>query len=109
MSQGRFTLLQRGLPGHHLGHYPHQHVANFISVEPHKENFVERLFDHHHHGHHGQDGKSGEQSQSGGQSQQQQGGSQQPEHKESEMNKFRDYIKEDEKIEQEGGTYGGLM
>ncbi|KAJ5286734.1 hypothetical protein N7478_002420 [Penicillium angulare] len=29
--------------------------------------------------------------------------------KESEMDKFKDYIHEDEEIEQEGGTYGNLM
>lgn len=68
---------------------------------------MERIFDRHH-GHHGQEGESGEHSQSGSQGQQQQGG-QQPEHKESEMDKFHDYIKKDEQMEQEGGTYGGLM
>ncbi|KAJ5088320.1 hypothetical protein N7456_011936 [Penicillium angulare] len=29
--------------------------------------------------------------------------------KESEMDKFKDYIHEDEEIEQEGGTYSNLM
>ena len=64
---------------------------------------MERIFDHHRH-HHGENKDN--QDQSGGQGQQ---GQQKPKHKESEMDKFRDYIKEDEKIEQEGGTYGGLM
>ena len=64
---------------------------------------MERIFDHHH-----KEGK--DQSQSSGQGQQQdQQGQQKPQHKEGEMDKFRDYIKEDEEMEQEGGTYGGLM
>lgn len=32
-----------------------------------------------------------------------------PQKKESELEKFKDYIKEDERLEQEGRTYGGLM
>ena len=65
---------------------------------------MERIFDHHHHHHHGENKDN--QDQPGRQGQQ---GQQKPEHKESEMDKFRDYIKEDEKIEEEGGTYGNLM
>lgn len=40
------------------------------------------------------------------------GGQQQqppPEHKETEVQKFKDYIHEDEEMEEEGKTYGGLM
>ena len=67
---------------------------------------MERIFDHHRH----HDGENKDnQDQSGGQGRQGQQGQQKPKHKESEMDKFRDYIKEDEKIEEEGGTYGNLM
>lgn len=64
---------------------------------------MERIFDHHHHN------KDNAGDQSGAQGQQGQQGQQKPQHKESEMDKFRDYIKKDEEMEQEGGTYGGLM
>lgn len=30
-------------------------------------------------------------------------------HKESEIDKVKDYVKEDQKLEEEGKTYGGLM
>lgn len=67
---------------------------------------MERIFDHHHHN----KDNAGDHSQSGAQGQQQgQQGQQKPQHKEGEMDKFRDYIKKDEEMEQEGGTYGGLM
>merc|ERR1712187_418193 len=99
--------------GNHLNaftHSNHPHLSTQPNMsegsnQPHHENFVERFFDHHHHHNKNQDN----QNQSGGQQGEQQQGQQKPEHKESEMDKVRDYIKEDERIEQEGGPYGGLM
>jgi hypothetical protein len=54
-----------------------------------------------HHEHHHKDDKH--------QDSQQQPQGEEPQKKESEMGKFKDYMKEDEKLEQEGQTYGGLM
>jgi len=59
---------------------------------------MEKMF---HHEHHQKDGKQ--------QEGQQEAQGKEPQKKESEMDKLKDYIKEDEKLEQEGGTYGGLM
>lgn len=59
---------------------------------------MERLFEHHHH-HHNKD-NNGDHSKAQ---------DQKPQQKESEMDKFRDYIHKDEELEQEGQTYGGLM
>lgn len=67
----------------------------------HKEGFFERHFDHHHHnnGHDDQDPKGRQEDSEGG--------------IRSSLKKdearFKEYIKEDEQLEEEGQTYGGLM
>ena len=62
---------------------------------------MEKLF---HHEHHGTDER--QEGQQGGQGQV-------PQKKESEVDKlkteFKDYMKEDEKLQEEGQEYGGLM
>lgn len=68
----------------------------------HKEGIFEKIFDHHHkHGQEGQDAKDA------GKPEGDEGGIR------SELKKdehgMKEYLKEDEEIEQEGGTYGGLM
>lgn len=63
---------------------------------------MEELFHREHHHHHHEDGEQRE-----GQPEEAQG--KEPQKKESETDKFKDYIEEDEKLEQEGQTYGGLM
>jgi hypothetical protein len=57
---------------------------------------VEKMF---HHEHHHKDGKQQEEQEAQSKVPQMVG----------EMDKFKDYTKEDEKLEQEGRTYGGLM
>jgi hypothetical protein len=59
---------------------------------------VEKIF---HHERHHKDGKL--------QEGQQEAQTKEVPEKESEVEKFKDYIKEDEQLEQEGKTYGGLM
>lgn len=59
---------------------------------------MEKIF---HHQHHHKNGKQ--------QEDQQDAQSKEPQRKESEMDKFKDYIKEDKNLEQEGDTYGDLM
>ncbi|KAJ5974777.1 hypothetical protein N7481_008484 [Penicillium waksmanii] len=66
----------------------------------HKEGLFKKIFDHHHkHGHEEQDSKDKLQGGEGG--------------IRSDLKKdeagFKQYLKEDEQLEQEGQTYGGLM
>ncbi|KAJ5825158.1 hypothetical protein N7474_002296 [Penicillium riverlandense] len=66
----------------------------------HKESFVEKILDHHHK--HGDEGQAAKDKPQGGE-----GGLR------SELEKgeagLKEYIKEDEQLEEEGQTYGGLM
>lgn len=64
--------------------------------QPHEEGFVERLFE---------EGRQGKQNDSHGNNAR---GNDEP-RKESEIDKIKDYLKEDETLEEEGRTYGGLM
>ncbi|KAJ5178827.1 hypothetical protein N7492_002037 [Penicillium capsulatum] len=67
----------------------------------HKESFMEKILDHHKHdSHENESQKSKEKPREGG-------GFHADLKKEEE--KFKNYIKEDETLEQEGRTYGGLM
>jgi hypothetical protein len=59
---------------------------------------VDKLF---HHGHHTKEGKQ--------QDPQAAPTGAPPQKKESEMDKFKDYVKKDEELEQQGDAYGGLM
>lgn len=86
--------------------------ANKLSLASHpehKEGLVEKLFHHTHHKDGGQEQQGSNQAQAG-----------KPQQKESEFNKleddlakdkteFKNYVKEDEKMEAEGDKYGGLM
>ncbi|PLB49824.1 hypothetical protein P170DRAFT_426690 [Aspergillus steynii IBT 23096] len=71
------------------------------SQEPH-QSFMDKMF-HHHQTRQNQE-RQQQQPQQQGQSQMQD-----PEKHESEMDKFKDYIEEDEEMEREQGSYGGLM
>ena len=57
---------------------------------------MDKMFHHHH--------KDGQQASKDSQS-----GEQPPQHKETEGEKFKDYMKEERKLDEEGKEYGGLM
>ncbi|KAJ5337324.1 uncharacterized protein N7506_005346 [Penicillium brevicompactum] len=65
----------------------------------HKENLLEKILDHHHH-------KNGKEDQANDKSPHE--GGLRSELKKDEAG-FKKYIQEDEKLEEEGRTYGGLM
>ncbi|KAK1146784.1 hypothetical protein N8T08_002545 [Aspergillus melleus] len=71
------------------------------SQQPH-QSFMDKMF--HHHQDRQNEGRQQQQPQQPGQSQ-----TQDPGKKESEVDKFKDYIEEDEELEREQGSYGGLM
>ncbi|KAL4861937.1 hypothetical protein BDV12DRAFT_179615 [Aspergillus spectabilis] len=71
-------------------------------TEKDKESFFERVLDHHHH--HKQENKSqGDKKGEGGFEDRLRGDMKKDEHG------MKEYLKEDEELEQEGQTYGGLM
>ncbi|PYH98555.1 hypothetical protein BO71DRAFT_395151 [Aspergillus ellipticus CBS 707.79] len=83
--------------------------------QQHHEGIFEKMFGHHHHQHHNNNNNNN-QSENPSEEPQLQPGQQQDQargqpsqHKESEMDKLRDYYHEDEELESEGQTYGGLM
>ncbi|KAI7539096.1 hypothetical protein KC331_g9950 [Hortaea werneckii] len=61
-----------------------------------KEGLMDKMFHHHH--------KDEQQTSKDSQS-----GEQPPQHKETEGEKFKDYMKEERKLDEEGKEYGGLM
>jgi uncharacterized membrane-anchored protein YjiN (DUF445 family) len=72
-----------------------------IEAQPEKkEGLFDKIFHHHKH----EEGQQATRQQAG-----QAGQAQQPVQKESKIDKFKDYIKEDKELEREGKEYGGLM
>ncbi|KAI6793440.1 hypothetical protein KC332_g17354 [Hortaea werneckii] len=61
-----------------------------------KEGLMDKMFHHHH-----KDGQQG--------SKESQSGEQPPQHKETEGEKFKEYMSEERKLDEEGKEYGGLM
>ncbi|KAI7268669.1 hypothetical protein KC345_g7640 [Hortaea werneckii] len=61
-----------------------------------KEGLMDKMFHHHH--------KDGQQASKEGKS-----GEQPPQHKETEGEKFKEYMNEERKLDEEGKEYGGLM
>ncbi|KAI7347573.1 hypothetical protein KC320_g7157 [Hortaea werneckii] len=62
-----------------------------------KEGLMDKVFHHHHH----KDGQQGPK--------ESQSGEQPPQHKETEGEKFKEYMSEERKLDEEGKEYGGLM
>ncbi|KAI7086292.1 hypothetical protein KC356_g5146 [Hortaea werneckii] len=61
-----------------------------------KEGLMDKMFHHHH-----KDGQSA--------SKESESGEQLPQHKETEGEKFKEYMSEERKMDEEGKEYGGLM
>ncbi|PWY94867.1 hypothetical protein BO94DRAFT_621312 [Aspergillus sclerotioniger CBS 115572] len=82
-----------------------------MSQNTNHEGVFERLFGHHPHHHQNESQDETNQGTEGQCSNQQKSTGTQPSHhgEESEMDKLKDYVHEDEELEKEGQTYGGLM
>ncbi|KAL3454199.1 hypothetical protein BJX65DRAFT_262982 [Aspergillus insuetus] len=75
--------------------------------KPHKEGFLEKILDHHHRHEHGDKSQTAENQTAENQSQGKWSDLRSDIRKDEAG--FKEYLKEDEEMEEEGRTYGGLM